>query len=166
MKRVLLALALFCAFFQIASAQTTPISATRIMDSSGNLLSTGQWCFGSSCFPVLNGSIPSGSSVTPGTATVTVSNGPVTFLTVPNVSIAGSLLSWDTYTVPSNGNIYGMGAPRLACTPGASYTQTDATLYTRNNDALYTQSQWQCEGVNWVGAWVAYPSHVRRTELP
>jgi hypothetical protein len=147
MKKTLLALALFCSLFQVAHAQTTLVVATNILDNTGNLLTTGDWCFGSTCFAVTNGSISSGSAVTPGTATVTVTNGSVTFLTVPNVSIAGSFFSWNTFTVPSTGNIYGMGAPRLACTPGALYSQTDGA-----------QNKWQCISQNGAGSWNGLPT--------
>jgi hypothetical protein len=163
MKRIILALAIFCTLFQGARAQRTVVAATKITDGSGNLLFTGQWCFGSTCFPVLNGSVPLGSFVTPGTATITVSNGPITFLILPNVSIAGSLFPWDAYTVPSNGNIFGMGVPRLACTPGALYTQTDATPYLQTDGAPQIKIHWECQGINWAATWVAHPTEVRLT---
>src|ERR1700731_4023255 len=101
MKRVLLALTLFCAFLQASYAQTTLVSGTKVVDNTGAHLSSGQWCFGSSCFAVTGGSFS--GSVTPGTATVTVTGSAGTYLSVPSVTIAGSYFSWDTFTVPSNG---------------------------------------------------------------
>src|ERR1700733_11577885 len=115
MKRILLALAFVCAFFSTASAQTTNVVGTKVVDNTGALLNSGQWCFGASCLTVTNGAF--GGSVTDATATVTVVNSSSTvLLTVPSVSIAGAFFTWDNFVVPSNGVISGLGIPRIACT--------------------------------------------------
>jgi hypothetical protein len=87
-------------------------------------------------------------TVTQGTGAVTVTNGgTTTYLTVPNVTVAGSYFSWDTYVVPSNGNISGIGVPRIACTPGALYSQTDGA-----------GNKWQCISQNGTGTWNGLPA--------
>jgi hypothetical protein len=125
-KRVLFSLTLLLALSKATPAQTATVTANNILDNNGRLLATGEWCFGANCFPVANGAVPSGSFMPLGTGTVTVTSRSRTLLTVTNVSIAGGIFSWDKFIVPSNGKIYGMGAPYLPCTPGASYVQTDS----------------------------------------
>jgi hypothetical protein len=44
-----------------------------------------------------------------------------------------------------------LGVPRISCTPGALYRQTDA--------APYNYSRWQCQGINWVGTWAPGPEN-------
>ena len=118
---------------------------TKVVDNTGALLSSGQWCFGATCLTVTNGAFS--GSVTAGTQTVTVTNGSgTTYLTVPGVSIAGSFFSWDGYVVPSSASLTGMGAPRIACTPGAQYTQTDGA-----------GNKWVCQSINGAGVWNGQP---------
>jgi hypothetical protein len=95
-----------------------------------------------------------------------VKDGPVTFLTVPNVTVAGSYFLWDSFTVPSSASITGMRRPTIACSPGALYRQTDAAFDTHSDGALYTRNQWQCQSFNGFGIWNGYPHQVRRTQLP
>jgi GDSL-like Lipase/Acylhydrolase family len=140
--------ALLCAIFaaSLPAIAQTAVAGNKVLDNTGALLASGQWCFGTSCFTVTNGAFS--GSVTAGTATVTVTNGgSTTYLTVPNVTIAGSYFSWDTFVVPSNGNISGIGAPLIACTPGALYSQTDGA-----------QNKWQCQSINGAGTWNGLPA--------
>jgi Glycosyl hydrolases family 43 len=146
-RQALLAVAFLLAFCSSMLAQSTLVVATKVIDNTGNPLASGNWCFGATCFAVANGSIPSGSSVTSGTATVTVTNGATTYLTVPSVTIAGNYFSWDTFVVASNASITGIGVPRIACTPGALYTQTDGYL-----------DRWQCVDINGVATWSGLPA--------
>jgi hypothetical protein len=90
------------AFCCPAFGQNTIVAANKVVDNNGALLNTGQFCFGATCLTVTNGAIPSGSAVTPATASIVVKITSTTFLTVPNVTIAGSFFSWDSYVVPSN----------------------------------------------------------------
>lgn len=146
MKRILFALAFVCALSASAFSQSTVVSGTAVLDNTGAPLASGQWCFGSTCFTVTSGAFS--GSVTSGTQTVTVTNGSsTTYLTIPNVSIAGSYYNWNTFVVPSTGNISGIGAPRIACTPGALYSQTDGA-----------QNKWQCISQNGAGVWNGLPN--------
>jgi hypothetical protein len=85
MKRILFTFALFCAFFGVASAQTTLVAGKKVLDNTGGPLVSGQWCLGSSCVAVTNGAFS--GSVTPSTASVTVTGSGNTYLTVPNVTM-------------------------------------------------------------------------------
>jgi hypothetical protein len=145
MKRALLTLTLFCGLFQASYAQTTLVSGMNVVDNTGAKLSSGQWCFGSSCFAVTSGSFS--GSVTPGTATVTVTGAAGTYLDVPNVTVAGSYFLWDSFTAPSNATITGLGVPRIVCTPGAMYAQTDGA-----------KNAWQCIAQNGSGTWNGLPA--------
>lgn len=121
-------LALLCALALVPSlafAQTA-VSGSKVVDNNGNLLASGQWCFGASCLTVTNGAFS--GSVTAGTQTVTVTNGSgTTYLTVPSVTVGASAFLWDSYVVPTNVTASGMGAPRIACQVGAAFTRTDAS---------------------------------------
>ena len=145
MKRVLLAIALVCAVAVPSFAQSVVVAGTKVLDNTGAPLVSGQWCLGTSCLTVTNGAFS--GSVTAATASITVINGATTYLTIPSVTIAGSYFSWDTYVVPSNASISGIGTPRIACTPGAIYTQTDGG-----------QNKWQCNSLNGAGVWSGLPN--------
>jgi hypothetical protein len=123
-------------------AQSTIVSATKVLDNTGALLSSGQLCVGSTCFLVTNGAITS-TAIGSTTADVTVTNGgSTTYLTLPDVSVSGSYWSFDNYVVPGSTSIAGIGTPRIACQPGAVYTQTDGD-----------QNKWVCVDINDVGTW-------------
>jgi hypothetical protein len=123
-------------------AQSTIVSATKVLDNTGALLSSGNLCIGSKCFAVTSGAITS-TAIASTTATVTVTNGGSTaYLTLPGVTVAGSYWDFDNYIVPSSANIMGIGTPRIACQPGAIYTQTDGD-----------QNKWVCVDINGVGTW-------------
>lgn len=142
MKRIFVLLAILLG--SIPAFATTAVG-TKVIDTTGNLLPSGQWCFGSSCFTVTNGAFS--GTVTAGTQAITVKRGSNTYLTVPGITIAGSYFSWDTFVVPSSASISGMGAPYIACAPGAQYSQTDGA-----------QNKWQCQSINGVGTWNGLPS--------
>jgi hypothetical protein len=138
MKRLFLALALLSG---LAFGQTTLVTATKVVDNNGAPLNVGNLCFGTTCLPVTSGAITTGSLAS-GTYTVTVTNSSTTFLTVPGVNVAGAAFSWDMFVVPATASISGVGAPRIACYPGAAYAQTDGL-----------QNHWQCVSINGVGTW-------------
>lgn len=141
MKRVALALAIMCALCAPAFSQSTIVAGTHVLDNTGNLLASGKWCFNGTCLTVTNG-VFSGS-VTSATATITVANGgATTYLTIPSATVSGSYFSFDTYVVPSSASITGLGGPRIACSPGAIYTQTDGAL-----------NAWQCVNINGTASW-------------
>lgn len=143
MKRIMLLCALVCAFCLPAFAQTA-VSGTKVLDNNGNLLASGQWCFGATCETVTNGAFS--GSVTAGTQTVTVTNGSgTTYLTVPSVTVGSSVFVWDTYVVPTGIALSGMGVPRVAAQVGVTYTQTDAnnlqwTSISQNGQVIWSSS--------------------------
>lgn len=123
-------------------AQSTIVSATKILDNTGSPLASGKLCIGSNCLAVAGGAVAS-TSIVSTTANVTVTNGAsITYLTLPGVSISGPYWSFDTYIVPSSVSITGIGTPRIACQPGAIYTQLDGD-----------QNRWMCVDINGVGTW-------------
>lgn len=123
-------------------AQSTIVTATKVLDNTGALLSSGKLCVGSACFIVTNGAINSTALVST-TANITVTNGgSITYLTLPNVAVAGPYWSFDNYIVPGSASITGIGTPRIACQPGAIYTQADGD-----------QNKWVCVDINGVGTW-------------
>ena len=114
------------------AAQVT-VTGTRVLNGNGGLLSSGQWCAGSTCFSVTNGVIAQGSSVAAGTYKVTVTNGlGSTYLTVPGVALSGTSFVWDGFVLSTGMSAYGIGLPPFACQAAATYTQTD------NNNLLWT----------------------------
>lgn len=147
MKRALLAVALVCAFCSPAFAQSTAVSGTNVLDNTGAKIASGKWCFAGTCFTVTAGQFNGSVTSATGTVTVTDSTGGTTYLSVPSVTIGGSFFSWDTFTVPSNGIIQGIGVPRIACTPGATYSQTDGA-----------QNKWNCKSINGAGVWSGLPT--------
>jgi hypothetical protein len=123
MKRTLVALAFLCAC--IGSYGQTYVSGTRAQYPPGTLLTTGDWCFGATCTLITNGAFA--ESVSPGTGTVTVTDGGAnTYLSISGVVLSGSTFNWDTYVAPSSSTISGMGNPTLAAQVNAHYTQTDS----------------------------------------
>jgi hypothetical protein len=123
-------------------AQSTIVSASKVLDNTGSLLSSGKLCVGSTCLTVTAGAIPS-TAIVSTTANVTITNGgSITYLTLPNVPVSGPYWSFDIFIVPSSMSITGIGTPRISCQPGAIYTQTDGD-----------QNKWVCVDINGVGTW-------------
>jgi hypothetical protein len=135
MKRLIFLIAILLSL----PAFATTVSGTRVQQGVGQILASGSWCFaGSGCFTVTNG-VFSGT-VTAGSNTVTVVSGATTYLTVPAVIINGTSFTWDTFIL--SGSATGIGAPYIACTTTATYTQTDTgTAWACNNVA--GQPTWQ-----------------------
>jgi hypothetical protein len=135
MKKLVLLLVLLGVCAEAAAAQTTAVLGTKVLNGSGTLLSSGQWCFASTCLTVTGGAFT--GSVASGTQTITVKDGSgTTYLTVPSAVISGAAFDWDTFILTSGMTASGVGSPRLACQVGATYTQTDA-----GNLAWYSVSQ-------------------------
>jgi hypothetical protein len=145
MKRLLLAVALACALIVPAAAQSVLVTGTKVVDNSGTPLISGQWCLGASCLAVTSGSFS--GTVAAGTGTVTIVNGSTTYLTIPSVTVGGAFFNWDTFLVSSTAIISGIGPPRIACTPGAVYSQTDGA-----------QNRWQAIPQNGACVWNGLPN--------
>ncbi len=141
MKKLSLLIVFFgCLLSPYAHAQSTVVVGTNVVDNTGALLASGQWCFGSSCFTVTNGAFS--GTVSSSTQAITITNGgSTTYLTEPGISVAGSYFSWNGFVQPSNVSSTGLGVPRVACTPGAKYTATD------------TSSAYNCVAINGSGTW-------------
>ncbi len=77
--------------------------------------------------------------------TVTIQNGGTTYLSIPLVTVQGSLFSMDSYALPSQGTALGVGFPHLGCNAGAQWTSN--TLPLGQNAATCNSS----------GSWVGYP---------
>ncbi|MEO6965001.1 MAG: hypothetical protein ABI076_03790, partial [Acidobacteriaceae bacterium] len=77
--------------------------------------------------------------------TITVTNGTTAYLTVPTVTLSGSVWSFDSYAVSDRNQVIGLGYPHIACAGGASWTST--TLPPGQANAT-------CSG---SGSWLAYP---------
>jgi hypothetical protein len=124
MRRFLFSfLGMMSLFAGVAGAQT--VSGTKVQDTNGTLLASGQWCFGSTCLTVTNGAFS--GSVTAGTQIVTVKNaGSTVILSLTSVTISATY-NWDGFTVPFGVTFSGNGAPYLACQLAAQYTQSDAS---------------------------------------
>lgn len=118
LKKLLLLLAVCTPAF----AQS--VTGTKVVDGTGALLNSGNWCFGGTCFTVTRGNIAPGSSVTAGVATVTITSGSSTILTIPAVTISGAF-NWDTFVLGGGMSATGIGTPHIACAVGATFTQTD-----------------------------------------
>jgi hypothetical protein len=146
MKRLLLCALL--AFAPCLFAQTTTVTGSKVLDGSGGLLSSGQWCLGSSCFTVTAGAIAGGSTVpNPTTGTVTVTNGlGTTYLTIPSTNVFGTTFNWDLYIVTANQQATGMGAPHMACLNGATYTQNNGAVWACVN--IFGLNQWSSQNVS------------------
>ena len=119
-------LALIClALYTLPAFATTAVSGNLVQDGSGNPLTSGQWCFNSTCLTVTNG-VFSGN-VTAATSTVTVVNASsVTILSVSNVTIGSLPFVWDNYTIPYGTTFSGYGTPYLGCQIGSQYTQSNS----------------------------------------
>lgn len=143
MKALLLSV-LLCAlsFGAVAAPAQTTVLGTKVLDGTGALLSSGQFCVGATCFSVTNGGIAPGSSIPSAvTATITITKAGVTQLNVPAVTVSGSSFSWDSFVLPSNTTALGLGYPRISCMPGAGYTQLDVAAI------------WNCASVNGAAVW-------------
>ena len=124
-------------------AQTTNVFGTGVQNGSGFILGSGNWCFGSTCLSVSNGSFS--GTVTPGVQTVTITDASSNvLLTVPYVQIQGVQFNWKTYIVPPNVRVSGAGTPYLPCWVGAYYLNT--TTSTQSYCASYSgQLQWSAQ---------------------
>ena len=56
--------------------------------------------------------------------TITVVNSPTTYLTIPTVSLSGTVWSFDSYGLPGTGTALGVGKAHIACAGGAQWTST------------------------------------------
>lgn len=135
--------ALLCALLPMPLLAQTAVSGTKVLDNTGAPLASGDWNFGGTAIPVAAGSFA--GTVTAGTQTVTVTNGGTTYLTVPGVVIGSSAFSWNTFVVPTNAAISGMGTPQLACFPGSTFAQTDSTP---------SNKVWSCVTINGQNVWL------------
>jgi hypothetical protein len=140
---VLAVLALACL---TAEATSTTISGTNVTYPIGFPLASGNFCFNGTCTAITNGSFS--GTFTEATATVTITSGANTILTVPSVAIAAATYNWNTYTAASGViGISGLGSPTIPCSAGALYTQ---------NDSIPPYQPWICQAVGGSATWIAY----------
>jgi hypothetical protein len=144
MKRSLAAIVLAVILPMVAFATPTTISGTQVNYPVSFPLQTGQWCFNGACATITNGAFS--GSFTEGTATVTITTGAQTILTVPGVTISTSTYDWDNYVAPAGSTLSGMGTPTIPCAIGAAFQQ---------NDSLPPYQGWGCKTVAGATAWIA-----------
>ena len=72
--------------------------------------------------------------------TITVTSGGTTYLSLPIVSLSGSIFALDTYALPSTGAALGVGFPHLGCSDGAQWTSN--TLSPGNYPTLCQFGHW------------------------
>jgi hypothetical protein len=98
MKKTLLALfGVLIPYAYTLHPANTVVQATKVVDNSGNLLASGQWCVGATCLTVTSGSTSPGATMpNPTIGTLTVTNGGgTTYITIPSVTVSDFVFSWD-----------------------------------------------------------------------
>ena len=143
MKKLLAALFLAVILPMAAFATPTTISGTKVNYPVSFPLQTGSWCFNGACATITNGAFS--GTFTEGTATVTVTSGAQTILTVPNVTISTSTYDWDNFVAPAGSQLSGMGTPTIPCAVGAAFQQ---------NDSLPPYQGWACMTVAGASTWI------------
>lgn len=129
-----------------ASATSTTISGTNVTYPIGFPLASGNFCFNGTCTAITNGAFS--GTFTEATATVTITSGAQTILTVPSVAITTTTFNWNTYALPSGvTGISGLGSPTALCAVGALYTQ---------NDSVPPYQPWVCTTVGGSTTWIPY----------
>lgn len=147
MKKLLCAVLFAFACCLCASATTVVVTGTNVYYPVGFPLASGEWCFGATCAPIINGAFT--DSVASGTATVTITVGSQTILTIPSVVLSGTAYNWNTFVVPTTATISGTGYPTIACAVGATYSQTDS---------VPQYSSWTCKSVAGTATWINSPA--------
>lgn len=128
-------------------AQTTTVTGTKVYDGNNNLLVSGQWCMGASCFAVANGVIAGGSTVpNPTTGTITIISGATTYLTIPGITINAATFNWDQFILPINVTATGLAIPKLACAAGSLYTQNISPVLNYSCVSIFGATQWATTG--------------------
>jgi hypothetical protein len=143
MKKLLLVL--YFTFVPLLLAQSVQVSGTGVRNGTGAPLSGGQWCFGSQCVNVANGTFNGTVNLSSGqVSTVTVTSLGSTVLTVPFVYMpTGVPYNWNSYVAPTNAQLTGTGNPYLPCFVGSRYTGSNGTQYCQsyNGQASWGQAQ-------------------------
>src|SRR5580698_844323 len=118
MKKLLAAFVLAVILPMAAFATSTTISGTNVTYPIGFPLASGNFCFNGTCTAITNGAFS--GTFTEATATVTITSGAQTILTVPSVAITTTTFNWNTYALPSGvTGISGLGSPTALCAVGA-----------------------------------------------
>lgn len=88
--------------------------------------------------------------------TITVVNGSTTYLTIPTVSLSGTLFNFDSFSLPGTSSANGIGKAHLACASGAQWTSTTLPPG-QNNQRCNTSGLWDnYPPANYCPAGMAY----------